>query len=192
MDSSAQKSSRRWRIPRAEIMSSSVLIPGDQWHPLDGGPAPEYIPPLWDGPHVGLRLCEAFKTLAALPGGISLGGASGYWPEYTHDWNDLIAQEESDAQLKEEKATAHNRARVRPSAQEISRMEMAICWPGRYVPISSYAQIVQRVALYRSRDLDLQYAARRIRIGEKQMRARNRAGLDMIAAGLRRDAVRVF
>src|SRR6516225_2244337 len=33
------------------------------WHPLDGVPAPEYIPPAWDGVHAGKRLAEALRTL---------------------------------------------------------------------------------------------------------------------------------
>jgi hypothetical protein len=68
VDYSTLKASRRWRIGRAEIASaSSRLIPSESWHPLDGVPPPEYVPPAWDGPHVGLRLCDAFKTLAAMP-----------------------------------------------------------------------------------------------------------------------------
>jgi hypothetical protein len=34
-----------------------------EWHPLDHTPAPEYIPPYWDCPHVGKRLAEALRTL---------------------------------------------------------------------------------------------------------------------------------
>jgi hypothetical protein len=37
-----------------------------EWHPLDHTPAPEYIPPKWDGPHVGKRLAEALRTVIAI------------------------------------------------------------------------------------------------------------------------------
>ena len=30
-----------------------------EWHPLDNTAAPEYVPPQWDGPHVGKRFAEA-------------------------------------------------------------------------------------------------------------------------------------
>jgi hypothetical protein len=36
-------------------------------HPLDHTPAPDYIPPQWDGPHVGKRLAEALRTLRYMP-----------------------------------------------------------------------------------------------------------------------------
>jgi hypothetical protein len=190
MESSAQKSSRRWRMTRAEA-AATVLIPGDEWHPLDGVPAPEYIPEHWDGPHVGLRLVEGFRTLAAMPNR-SVGGTSGYWPEIAYEWRDLMAQEESDLQLKEDKANAHNRAKIRPSAQAISRMETAIIWPGRYLTELTLTRMVQRVALARSREVDMGYVAYKMQLDRKFLRARNRVGLDIIARGLRRDQVRVF
>jgi hypothetical protein len=79
------------------------------------------------------------------------GGNGGFWPDNWHDWNDLMAQEESDTQLKEENASTKNRAKIRPSAQEISRMELAITWPGRYILEPGVARLVQRVTLARSR-----------------------------------------
>ncbi len=39
----------------------------DIWHPLDGGPAPEYVPERWNGPHVGKRLVEGLRTLMLMP-----------------------------------------------------------------------------------------------------------------------------
>ncbi len=190
MEGSAQKTSRRWRIGRAEL-AKAVLIPGDEWHPLDNAPAPEYIPPAWDGPHCGLRLCDAFKTLACLPSGF-LGGASGFWPDYFYEWEDLLAQKTSDVATQEDDASLRNRTRVRPSAQEISRMEMVISWPGRYISDRDTARIVQRVALARSRDLDMRHVAWKMRLNPKSLRSSNQHGLDAIAAGLRRDQVRVF
>jgi len=51
---------------------------------------------------------------------------------------------------------------------------------------------VQLVALWRSREKDLRWIARKLRLGAHTLRARNRAGLDVIAAGLRRDGVPVL
>ena len=163
----------------------------DDWHPLDGKPAPEYVPEVWTGPHVGLRMVEAFKTLTSMPttGG---GGSGGFWPAYFYEWDDLLAQEESDAQSKDNVASTINRAKIRPSAQDVSRMEQAISWPGRYCSQISIARIVQRVAFYRSRDMDMQVVSRKMKQDHKFLRTRNREGLDLIAVGLRRDKVRVF
>jgi hypothetical protein len=37
----------------ARILFDTEVL--DTWRPLDGVPAPEYVPPTWDGPHVGKR-----------------------------------------------------------------------------------------------------------------------------------------
>ena len=165
-----------------------------EWHPLDGnGIAPEYIPPEWDGPHVGLRLCDAFKTLAMMPDrGASTRSKSGFWPEYYYEWEDLLAQKTADVATQEDDASDRNRTRVRPSAQEITRMEMAISWPGRYIVEAETARIVQRVALARSRDLDMSHVARKMRVGAEHVRVGNGLGLAAIAFGLRHNGVHVF
>jgi hypothetical protein len=38
-----------------------------EWHPLDHTPAPDYVPAIWDAPHVGKRLAEALRTLRHMP-----------------------------------------------------------------------------------------------------------------------------
>jgi hypothetical protein len=163
----------------------------DEWHPLDGPAPEEYIPEQWIGPHVGLRLVESFKTLAQLPSGFR-GFVSGIWPEYYYDRADLNSQQQADNATKEDDANERNRARIRPSAQEISRMEAAISWPGRYIAEPEISRVVQHVALARSRELDMRYVARKLRMGERRVRDWNEAGLAAIARGLRVDEVRVF
>jgi hypothetical protein len=192
MEGSARKSSMRWRMGRAEI--AKIAAPFDGWHPLDDGPAPEYVPPSeWDGPHVGLRLCDAFKTLSMMPNrGASPKLQPGFWPEYHYEWEDLLAQRQADVATQEDDASERNRTRVRPSAQEISRMEMAISWPGRYIVEAETARIVQRVALARSRDLDMSYVARKMRVGAEHVRVGDGLGLAAIAFGLHHDGVHVF
>ena len=192
MEGSASRSSRRWRMGRVEL--AKLVTPDDEWHPLDdGGQAPEYIPPAWDGPHVGLRLTDAFKTLAMMPDrGASTKFQSGFWPEYYYEWEDLLAQKTADIATQEDDASERNRTRVRPSAQAISRMEMAISWPGRYIVEAETACIVQRVALARSRDLDMSHVARKMRVGAEHVRVGNGLGLAAIAFGLRHNGVHVF
>jgi hypothetical protein len=103
----------------------------------------------------------------------------------------LLAQKTADVATQEDDARSRNWARVQPSAQ-ISRMEMAISWPGRYITDPETARIVQRVALARSRDLDMSHVARKMRVGAEHVRVGNGLGLAAIAFGLRHNGVHVF
>jgi hypothetical protein len=175
----------------ARLIHGTEIIE-DTWHPLDNVPAPEYIPPCWIGPHVGLRLVDAFKTLSRMPPP-RVNMQSGIWPRYRHDWEDLLAQVQGDADVKAEDARAQNRARLLPTAEDISRMERAIVWPGRYLGTRPrIARLVQRVAMFRARDFDLDTIAKRMRRPPELIRYCNRSGLEGIATGLRRDAAIVF
>ncbi len=178
-----QRERQRWKQEVAQI-----LEPGQQWHPLDGVPAPEYVPPQWDGVHVGLRMIEGFKVLNRMPMGMRGGRLSGYWPEYWPDWSDLNSRKQGpDGQAIEVPPV-----RVRPSVNDITRMEQVIVWPARYIRHDGVRWMVQRVCFLRSRDIDIKRIAEYMRRPVAQVRQMNRIGLDQIAAGLRRDAVVVF
>lgn len=180
-----EKVNRRWKVTRAELaQETSILIPGENWNPLDGPPPPEYIPDDWDGPHVGMRLTQAFKTLGALPGGKS-GGKLGFWPE-------MFGEMEEPADLPDPLTTA-SRTKQKPSARDISRMEEAIGWPGAHLAHDlELARTVQRVAFYKAMELDMATVAQRMRHHPKQLRASNRSGLDQIATALRRARLPIF
>ena len=172
-------------------VTNSRLIPANEWHPLNGVPAPEYIPARWTGPHVGARLADGFRTLAKLPG--TAPAKVGFWPAYSYEWEDLLAQREADIDTLEMQEQHQNRVRLMPSAEEISRMEIIIGWVPKYLkgwPIR--ARIVQRVALCRARDLSLWVAARRMRHAEWFVRQQNDKGLARIANGLEQDGVTIF
>lgn len=177
-------------MPEAD---GSRLIPFDQWHPLDGVPPPEYIPPNWDGPHVGKRLIEAFGTLSRIRvarGPREYGTA---WPPYEYDRADWNAQAQAEPAAQAAMQAARNRARLLPSAEEITRMETTIGWPAHYLwqrPV--IMRIVQVVALLRSREREMDQIARRLKRSPVAVRRVNRIGLDLIAAGLRLDCVPVF
>ena len=166
----------------------------EDWHPLTSTQAPAYVPTRWDGPQVGKRLTEAFRTLSRLPMNGHPRAFGTAWPEYVREWSDELAILTGEISDQEAAARAQNRVRVMPSAAEISHMEAAISWPATYLaktrPI--LAVTVQLVALWRSRERELSWIARKLRLGAHTVRARNRNGLDVIAAGLRRDGVRVL
>jgi hypothetical protein len=176
------KQRQRWKMTAAEVMAAPALIPGNEWSPLDGTPAPEYIPPEWDGPHVGLRLIEGFKTLACMPRREMQSEASGFWPETWAEWGDYADTEKN------------HRIRMRPGTQEVSRMEKVLIWPGRYLSPKSVmmSRIVQSVAYLRSKDYDLGMVSRKWRMGSKHLRRVNREGLDIIAGCLRASGEPVF
>jgi hypothetical protein len=187
-----RKSGMRVTRGNAYGNASSRLIPANEWHPLDGVPAPEYVPQDWDGPHVGLRMMEAFKTLARLPNS-GVGQKSSAWPEYRHEWEDLLAQQGADADVREDAARAQNRARLMPTAEDVSRMEKVIGWPARYLHEKPrIARLVQRAAYFRARDLSLDIIARRLRRSPAMLRRDNQVALDSIASGLRCDGEPVF
>jgi len=168
------------------------LSRGDEWNLLEDS-GQEYVPEAWDSPHVALRLTEAFTTLSRLPGGHAGPAlAPGFWLEYYYEWEDLLAQRTADSATQEDDANVRNRARIRPSAQEISRMEAAISWPGRYIADRDSRRVVQHVVLAHTRELDMHYVARKLRMSERRVREWNEAGLAAIARGLRVDEVRVF
>lgn len=190
---SEEKIVRRWKLTRAEIaQETSVLIPGENWNPLDGPPPPEYIPDEWDGPHVGNWLKKAFKTLAALPGGNG-GGKLGFWPQMYDDPEDDTEQVHECIDKIDPLDSASRITKGKPSARDISLMEEVISWPGAFLAHDpEAARTVQRVAFYKAMDKDMDTVARRMRRKPKELRADNRAGLDMIATALRRAQVPVF
>lgn len=181
--------SRARERQQAKLEIVRALIPAsEKWNPLEGGDASDYVPDEWVGYHVGRRLMECFQTLQMLPMR-SVGGYGAAWPEYEREFADVIGQGE-DARAIE--ASARNRARLMPSREQITRMEIAIIWPARYVPDERVRKTVQRVAMLRSRELNLEQISRRLKRPAKGIRNENRKGLDQIAAGLRRDAIAVF
>jgi hypothetical protein len=170
----------------------------DGWHPLDGVAAPEWIPTQWDGAHCGVRLIQAFKTLWRVPTANGPRFHSGVWPASPMAWIDIVDVERSwrlnpDGDDLHEAVADFSRKRPKPSAEDISRMEAAIAWPARYLASRPHMMtVVQRVAMLRLRDLESDAIARRLRLHPTRMRRINRAGLDVIAAGLHHDKVTVF
>jgi hypothetical protein len=93
------------------LVSDEVL---DDWHPLSGLLAPEYIPPEWDGPHVGKRLAEALRTLRHLPMNGHPKAFGNSWPEYQIERTDELAQTGADAIQRAQEEASRNRVKVFP------------------------------------------------------------------------------
>jgi hypothetical protein len=116
---------------------ASILIPAeDRWIPIEHVSAPEYVPSFWDGPHCGVRLVQAFKTLSAIPVAKGPSTRSGYWPHHPMEWIDIVAKEHewlNDYGQASEAARQWARTRNRCTPEEVSRMEAALSWPARYL-----------------------------------------------------------
>jgi hypothetical protein len=159
-------------------MTVAVLI-----DPLDDAPN------VWTGPHVGRRLCEAMQTLRLLPMS-GVAGYSGNWPPYVYEWEDLLAQHEQ-GELERTQAI-QNRTRLLPSLAEVSRMEVAICWPAQFLARSHLVIAVNAVALAHSFDRDAGWVAARRGGYADTWRQRHDHGCEIIAHGLRKELVPVF
>jgi hypothetical protein len=110
-----------------------------------------------------------------------------------YDWADLLAQQEADAEQKQLDQREANRTRLRPSSIEIAHMEQSIRWPLIYLrEIPQLVRTVQAVAVARSRDRNMEDAARRLQLPGRLVRRWNGEGLSMIAIGLRHDRTRIF
>jgi hypothetical protein len=178
---------------------ASLLIPAppdDGWHPLSGHQAPEWTPDVWIGAHAGLRLTEAFKTLASMPTANGPRFQSGGWPSHPMEWIDIVAKEHewlNDPGQAREAAQQWARTRHRITPEEVSRMEAALSWAPRYLNQRPLVmRLVQQVAWSRARGIETDKIAHRLHKPAVTVRRINRAGLDAIAAGLRRDDVAVF
>jgi hypothetical protein len=189
-------------VPPSVTLPDVVPVDDWSWNPLDGVPAPEYIPASWDGPQVGKRLIEAFGTLRRLPWSNGPKAFGNSWPAYEYEWSDLNSQEQADDDQKRRLAEARNRVRTRPSANDVTRMEAALGWAARYLTdidreerrdgVHSLARVVGFVAMWRSAEREMEWIARKLRQHPATVRRRNRRGLDIIAAELVRDGVHVF
>jgi len=171
-----------------------VIRPGEMedWHPLDGVPAPEYIPEQWEGPHVGVRIMEAFRTLSRIPAsrGPKMFGTA--WPAYSYEWGDMLAQQEQDADERRRHESAQNRSTIMPSAEDVTRMERCLYWPSHYLWEVFLLYAVNRLASARAIDRDSEWVARRYGGAADHWRVLHDDGCGRIAERLIRDRVAVF
>src|SRR5262245_47343157 len=100
----------------------TIAFVDDAWHPLSGVPAPEYIPPSWIGPHVGLRLVEALRTLRRIPVANGPRECGGSWPTTQYTWTDQLAQLQGDPDELAQDVRRRNWTKIIPSSEDIARM----------------------------------------------------------------------
>jgi hypothetical protein len=150
------------------------------------------LPSKWSGEHCALRLCEGFKTLRQLPIKGSPVGFKNGWPvAHLYEWEDLIAQAESETLQVTQRE--QNRVRVQPSLREVTRCEAVITWGARYLSAFDHlCEAVNMVALAHSLGLDAGWVTHKRGGYADTWRQRHDKGCAIIAAGLIKDRVPVF
>src|SRR5262249_36409058 len=144
-------------------VADAAPLDTDSWRPLDGVPAPEYIPDRWIAPDVGLRLSEAFRTLRNIPMNGHPKAFGNSWPAYAVEWTDQLARLEGDEEQQRQDAARRNWTKSVPTSIEIMRMEMAISWPGRYLgELPQLLRVVGAVAQVKALFGDIPRAARKL------------------------------
>jgi hypothetical protein len=88
----------------------------------------ETVPAFWDATLVGKRLVEAFITLDRMPRLRGPRAPGGHWPRTVTEWADQLAQAELEESERRARQQAANRIVIRPTAAEITHMEMAFEW----------------------------------------------------------------
>jgi hypothetical protein len=152
--------------------------------------APE-PPSTWNGPHVGLRLTEAFVTLRSLPVHGAPRGIQSFWPQHMVEFEDLLAQAET-SELERTMCDA-NRVRVLPSARAVTAAETAIYWPMKYLAgLPELATAVNCVSLAYALERDAGWVVRKRGGSADTWRARRDQGCAIIAGGLVRERAPVF
>jgi hypothetical protein len=173
---------------------TSTLIKADaiRFNPLEDAVMVEVLPSAWNGPHVSVRIADAFNTLSRLPSA-SRRTALGFWPAYEYSWQDTLAQLEQAAEEQARERRIRNRVRITPDIAEVSRMERAIYWPAHYLGgMPMLARAVNSMAFAHAIGRDVTWLARK-RGGDPNLWQRSHwAGCALIARGLGRDKVGVF
>jgi len=156
-----------------------------KFNALEDGELDDRPPSVWNGPHVGRRIADAFVILNAIPGRMTR--KSGLWPSYPYEFEDLLAQQEAEQR-------SPTPRRLAPTIEQITRMEAALCWPAHYLgtrPI--HMRAVNTLARERARGGDsTTLATRRRGSTARTWQQLHDAGCDLIARALIRDRVRVF
>lgn len=86
------------------------------------------LPSTWSPEHVMARMVEAFETLFRAGGTIGPQAFGSNWPSIVREFAELI-----DAQAYAEHQREGGKVRLRPTVEDISRMEEALAWPVLYL-----------------------------------------------------------
>jgi hypothetical protein len=137
----------------------------DTWHPLNGGPAPEHVPPSWDGPHVGKPLGRGIAHAHADAGASRPAGHRQSLASLcarigpTCSRNRKRTQSRSSATSARQTVPGCGRAQSRSHTWSRPSVGPLVI----YAPSRRWCAQVQAVAVARSRDSDTDGAARKLR-----------------------------
>lgn len=144
------------------------------------------VPERWSQIHVLDRLEEAFGTLAAMP---MAGRPKAYGnglPTPVQERIPLIElfEMEQSGQL-EQMREDRNRVRLAATADQISRMDQALSWPGQFLAHDpDIAKAVQLRALWAAMRVDIRKRCQRRGLNHEAFNARWQAGVAVITGQL--------
>lgn len=139
---------------------------------------------IWTPAMVADRLVDAVRVAQTAVKGSGGGGSP--WPEYRHSWEDLLSQADSGSIL-----DRLDRRRLPATSHQVSRMEEALSWQGRYLDgHAGPAAVLKHYLRAKATRRSFSKAIRQQGWSKATAyRARDRA-LALIAVGLMRDGVR--
>lgn len=121
------------------------------------------------------------------PGPKSFGRA---WPDYQHDWEDLLAQQEKADEDKAEDAHDRNRVRLNFTSAQVTAAEQALGWPALYIP---HEQVRRALCIWMfakaMRVRSWQKLAQRRGMNKETAKARKAKAIQLIISGLSADGV---
>lgn len=146
---------------------------------IDDPLQPYQTPPVWTPDHVMHRMLWAFDALRRLRIKTGPGGYGSGWPSYVHEWEDLLAQEETEAAENKRNRYRERDPVMAPSALDIDMMEEAFGWPFEFLLWDrAPGVLIVEWALFRSRGWNKPTDINRVQIEAA-----------LIAAGLRQKRV---
>lgn len=178
-------------VPFEERIAASVQaeLSGDRGHIIGAigraqplGAGRRTVPPSWTLVHVMDRLEEAWLVLSRLPVATRPRGYANAMPAYVYDRFDLNAQMETHEL--EKLLRMKNRVRLPPSPDEISRMDEAFSWIGRYLSGAEQHHLARAVNVGTRWTRITERDCKRLRAPRRTILRRKMQGLQIILWGL--------
>ncbi|WP_342361375.1 hypothetical protein [Terrarubrum flagellatum] len=179
-----------------EQLRRSEAQAADDWHPLDGVPAPDYVPERWTGEHVMLRLIKAFEILNLVMSAPGPRSPSGLWPGIRRE-----RKEVEDVEYAIESAALRGEVDRRPTlvraksditARMIHEMEHALYWPAQFVVDRNERRALLTWAMAKAAKRDMTRICRKRGWAYSTTRRRRDAAGKTIADALNRAGRPVF
>lgn len=184
------KASALEQLRRAEADAAN------DWHPLDGVPAPDYVPERWTPEHVQLRMIRAYETVHLIVSRPGPGSARGFWPGIKRDRAEI-----EDVEFGIGTAILRGEVDRRPTmvgskseatARLIAEMERALRWPALHVSNRHLRTVLMSWCNAKARKHNFQRVCREKGWAYSTARRKRDEAAALIASSLNRTGVAVY